>query len=279
MSLSSGVDAFEPANVSGLCRESGELQCRVSPRCPDTLRYESRVFRQQGLDLRFGLVVVAFAEVRVDDSPLLVDQIERRPILVVVGVPRRIVVVLRDREGDAEALDRTLDVVRVAFERILGRVDAHHHQPLIAELLIPGLHVGQHVDTVDAGIGPEVDQHHLAAQLLHAQRAAIEPVVDASEIRCGVVVAGEGGHGSRGWARRERGDGGGAARHRCGEQGRGNDGFEVGEHVAVLSLNGMAVLERLFVSGLCPRGGNSAMFCVAGMPRYIGIQSVAATRL
>jgi hypothetical protein len=51
----------------------------------DTLRYEKPAYaalflRQQLLDRRFGLLVFAFAEVRVDHLSLLVDKVEGGPL-------------------------------------------------------------------------------------------------------------------------------------------------------------------------------------------------------
>ena len=48
VSLSSGVDALSPGDVSALCRKTGRLQRRVSPWRPDTLRYESSVLSRKG---------------------------------------------------------------------------------------------------------------------------------------------------------------------------------------------------------------------------------------
>jgi hypothetical protein len=62
------------------------------------------------LDRSFNLIVLAFAGMLEDDRSVPVDDVLRRPVLIVVGVPRRIVVVLRDRILDAMALDRGLDV-------------------------------------------------------------------------------------------------------------------------------------------------------------------------
>ena len=65
--------------------------------------------------------------------------------------------------------DRPLDVAGVVLERELRRVDADDDEPVVAVLLVPGLEIGQRAQAVDAGVGPEVDQHDLAAQV-----AAIE---------------------------------------------------------------------------------------------------------
>src|SRR5689334_17232473 len=50
---------------------------------------------EQRTDCLFGFAVVAFADVLVDDAPVPVDKIFRRPISVVVSLPGRVAVVLR----------------------------------------------------------------------------------------------------------------------------------------------------------------------------------------
>ena len=45
-----------------------------------------------------------------DDLSVPVDDVLRWPVLIVVGIPSRIGVVLRDRILDAMALDRGLDI-------------------------------------------------------------------------------------------------------------------------------------------------------------------------
>src|ERR1700694_1469854 len=51
--------------------------------------------------------------------------------------------------------------------------------------------VRQRIDTIDAAIGPEIHQHHLAAQAGHAERRGIEPVADADEIWRGALRCGD----------------------------------------------------------------------------------------
>ena len=48
--------------------------------------------------------------------------------------------------------------------RELRRVHADHHQSLVLVLLGPGADIGQRAQPVDAGVGPEIDEHDLAAQ-------------------------------------------------------------------------------------------------------------------
>ncbi|KAG1448834.1 hypothetical protein G6F57_016763 [Rhizopus arrhizus] len=98
----------------------------------------------------------------VDDLALLVDQIDRRPVLVAIGLPRGITVVLRHRVRDLEAFQRLLDVGRRTLERELRRVHAHHDQALVLVLLMPAGDVRQRADAIDAGVRPELHQHDLS---------------------------------------------------------------------------------------------------------------------
>ena len=120
------------------------------------------VLGQQAADRVLGLVVVALAEVDVADLAARVDQVLGRPVLVAEGVPGAVVVVLDDRVGEPVLLDRVGDVARVALERELRRVDADDDQPVALVRSYQDSTLGQGADAVDAGVGPEVDQHRLA---------------------------------------------------------------------------------------------------------------------
>ena len=76
-------------------------------------------------------VVLAFAEMVVADAALRVDEVVRRPVLVVEGAPDRVVVVDRDRIVDSKSCVGLRDVVDVLLEGELRRVHADHHQALI----------------------------------------------------------------------------------------------------------------------------------------------------
>ncbi len=101
----------------------------------------------------------------VADLALGVDEVQRRPVVVVEGAPDCVVVVDRDRVVDPQVLDGSADVVEVVLEVELGGVDADHDQAVVPVLLGPGADIGQGAQPVDAGVGPEVDQHDPAAQV------------------------------------------------------------------------------------------------------------------
>ena len=132
---------------------------------------------------RSDFVVVAFAEMVVADVALGIDEIMRRPVLVVEGAPDRIVVVDRDRIVDLEIGDGLAHVVDVLLEGELRRVHADHDQALVLVLLGPGADVGNRAQAVDAGVGPEIDQHDLALEALRRQRRRVQPLDRAGEWR------------------------------------------------------------------------------------------------
>jgi hypothetical protein len=70
-----------------------------------------------------GLLVASFAELLVADDPVLVDEVERRPVAVIERAPDVVVVVDRDRVLDPSLLDRPPDSVDLVFEGELWRVD------------------------------------------------------------------------------------------------------------------------------------------------------------
>src|ERR1700751_5849266 len=118
---------------------------------------------QQASDGALDFVLLAFTGVAEDDVTVLVDDVLGRPVLIAPGVPGRRIVVLRYRVGDTMPLQRGLHISGPPFERKFRRVDADDDEPLVLVALVELGHVGQRVDAVVAAIGPEIDQHHLAA--------------------------------------------------------------------------------------------------------------------
>ena len=109
-------------------------------------------------------------------TPSRVDEVERRPVVVVEGAPDRVVVVDRDRVVDRSLLDRPPHAVDVVLERELRRVDADDDQPVVAVGLRPRADVRLLAQPVDAGQRPEVDEDDVAAQLGGAEWLGVEPL-------------------------------------------------------------------------------------------------------
>jgi hypothetical protein len=114
--------------------------------------------------LRFR--VAALAEVLVAERPFLVDEVERRPVVVRERVPDGVVVVGGHGIVDPHRLHLLTDVPEVVLERELRRVHAEHDEPVLLVLLAPGSDVRKRSQPVDARVGPEVDDHHAPAQAL-----------------------------------------------------------------------------------------------------------------
>ena len=100
-------------------------------------------FGEQLLDHALGLVVGAFAEVMVADAALGVDEVVRRPVLVVERAPDRVVVVDRDRIADlADPSPPCWTLPRFFSNANSGACTPITTRPWLAILLGPGAHVG-----------------------------------------------------------------------------------------------------------------------------------------
>ena len=65
-------------------------------------------------------------------------------------------------------------------------MNAEDYQALIGIALVPGLQEGQGPNAVDAGVGPEVDQHNLAQLALQGKRIAVDPFLGSCQFRSAV---------------------------------------------------------------------------------------------
>jgi hypothetical protein len=106
----------------------------------------------------------------VPDSSVRVGDVHGGPVPVAEGLPDRVVAVERNRILDPHVLHCLPDVVDVALERELGRVDADHHEAQIRVLLEPGANITERAEPVDTGVGPEVDENDLAAQFIRCEQ-------------------------------------------------------------------------------------------------------------
>ncbi len=130
---------------------------------------------EQLADHVLGVVVVAFAEMRVADVALAIGDVVGGPVLVAERVPDVHLVVERDRPRDVVTLDRVVDVGVDVLEVELGRVDADDDEPGGPVAVVPRPDVRERTLTVDARVRPEVVQHDLAAQLRRRDRRRVDP--------------------------------------------------------------------------------------------------------
>ena len=112
-----------------------------------------------------------------------IQEVERRPIVVVEGAPDPVVVVHRDGVGHTDVLHGSRHVAGVVLEAELRRMHAHDDEAFVLVLLRPRAHVRQRPQPVDAGISPEVDEDDFSLQLGGRQAWRIEPVGGAIEGR------------------------------------------------------------------------------------------------
>ena len=89
----------------------------------------------------------------------------------------------RPGSGCRDPRPRWRTLVGIALEREFGRVDADDDQAVLAVAFVPRLHIGDRAQAIDAAVGPEVDHHDLALELLAGERRAVEPWADAVERR------------------------------------------------------------------------------------------------
>ena len=128
--------------------------------------------RQKLLDDLLRAVVIALAEMVGADAAFGVDEIMGRPVIIIEGAPDRVVIVDGDGIIDVQIGDRLLHIGDHLLEGEFRRMHADHDQTLVAILFRPGPHIRQAAQAIDAGIGPEIDQHDLALERLGASAAA-----------------------------------------------------------------------------------------------------------
>ena len=83
--------------------------------------------------------------------------------------------------------DCLLNILQALLERELRRMHADDDEAVVAVLAIPRCEKRQCAHAVDAGVGPEVDQDHVALGQLEGDRClvAVEPGVQADDISDG----------------------------------------------------------------------------------------------
>ena len=125
---------------------------------------------EQPLQHLLGALIAPLPEMLVADDPVPVDEVERRPVVVVEGAPDRIVVVDGDRVVDRALPHRRAYELDLVLEGELRRVHADHRQPVVPVGLRPRADVRLGAQPVDARQRPEVDEDDPAAQPGGAER-------------------------------------------------------------------------------------------------------------
>src|SRR5512138_402071 len=97
---------------------------------------------EEGLNVPFDLIICALADMHITNPAPLINEVERGPVHVVVGIPGLAIVVLGDRIKNAILRDRVLEVVKVGLVAELREMIADKDEALVPELGIPVLEVG-----------------------------------------------------------------------------------------------------------------------------------------
>ena len=133
-----------------------------------------------------------FAPFTSDQASFRIDDAEAGPTVDAEFVPEHMVGVVDHRVLDAVAHDRVADVLLILLGVELGRVNADHHH-VVGIGLLQLLELRQHVHAVDAAVGPEIEDHELAAERLEVDRPrhvqpARAPFERGREVRAGEWV-------------------------------------------------------------------------------------------
>src|SRR6185503_634626 len=105
----------------------------------------------------------SFADMYITDVTLLIDQIQRRPIIILIGLPGGAVVILRNGIFDLIAGDGFLQNRQIGLVRKFREMIANDDQSLVFIFGIPVLQRRHHVLAIDAAKRPHFDDNHLAA--------------------------------------------------------------------------------------------------------------------
>ena len=71
----------------------------------------------------------------VPDAPVRVDEILRRPVIVMEGTPNDVLAIDRDRIVDSQRFGLAADVVEILLKSEFRGMDADNDQPLVLVLL------------------------------------------------------------------------------------------------------------------------------------------------
>ena len=103
------------------------------------------------------------------DVATLVDQVQSRPVAVLVGAPGCPVIVLRHSIRHIQVNDSLFQVAQVALVRKLRIMIADDDQTLVFVLVVPFPQRGNYVLAVYSTEGPHIDGNDFAAQVGQSQ--------------------------------------------------------------------------------------------------------------
>ena len=102
---------------------------------------------------------------------LFIDQIQGRPVAVLVSAPGAALVIHRHSVFNLQVPNRFPEVVYILFITEFWIMVAYNNQSLIGVRLMPAPQRGDYVAAVNSTKGPHFQQHDAAAQFGQTQRS------------------------------------------------------------------------------------------------------------
>ena len=113
------------------------------------------------LDHFFCFVVFAFTKMGVSYATIFIYQVFGWPISVFKSSPGPVVIILRHRIMNIILFNGVLYVLRLFLKFKLGSMNTQNHKIILSVFVIPGSHIRQCPDAINAGICPEINKNHL----------------------------------------------------------------------------------------------------------------------
>src|SRR5262245_34532444 len=102
---------------------------------------------------------------------LCINDVLDRPETILIRFPCGVVVILSHWIMNLVLLQRAFHVGRPSLIRKFWGMHPDHHEPSLFILFIQAGDMRQGANTVDAGVGPKINEHHLASQLTERDRS------------------------------------------------------------------------------------------------------------
>ena len=151
---------------------------------PSYLGLRIASFPQKRFHRHFYLIIRAFAGMHHTDMALAIKDVLGRPETILIRLPSSVIVILSHWIVNLILLERALHVGRPLLIRKFRSMHTDHYEPSLFILFIQTGDIRQGANTVDTGVGPKINEHHLASQLTEGhRRGGIEPLGNTNKVR------------------------------------------------------------------------------------------------
>ncbi len=115
---------------------------------------------------------------RMPHIPFSVDEVFRRPILILIRIPEIKGIIKYDGVRYICSLHGLLDIHSLFLKREFWSMYSENHESLISIFLIPSRQIWECTLTVDARVCPKVNNHDLSFKRFHSKRITIDPLCE-----------------------------------------------------------------------------------------------------